>query len=73
MGWRHAELVKQFKLYLRSVLDADWRYNDTFASCSVDSDIHLCSFNSEGSEPEHTYEGHNPIRPIVRHARIVRG
>lgn len=49
-------LVKQFRFHSQPTLDVDWRDDATFASCSTDKMIYLCSVNDD--HPVQTYEGH---------------
>lgn len=49
-------LVKQFKFHNAPTLDVDWCNNTTFASCSTDKMIYMCSINN--NNPVQTYEGH---------------
>lgn len=48
--------VKQFKFHDAPTLDVDWKDDETFASCSTDKMIYLCSLASD--YPVNTYEGH---------------
>lgn len=48
--------VKQFTFHNAPTLDVDWRDNESFASCSTDKMIFLCSLDS--SVPVRVYEGH---------------
>lgn len=50
------KLVKQFTFHDAPTLDVDWKDDDTFASCSTDKMIYMCSIDS--SYPVRTYEGH---------------
>ena len=49
-------LVKQFSFHNASTLDVDWRDHESFASCSRDKMIFLCSLDS--ASPVQQYEGH---------------
>ncbi len=49
-------LVKQFTFHNAPTLDVDWRDDKSFASCSTDKMIFLCSL--ESNTPLQTYEGH---------------
>lgn len=49
-------LVKRFTFHDAPTLDVDWKDDDTFASCSTDKMIYMCSLDS--SYPVRTYEGH---------------
>lgn len=48
--------VKHFKVHNAPTLDVDWRDNTSFASCSTDKMIYLCSLDQPG--PLRSYEGH---------------
>lgn len=48
--------VKQFQFHDAPTLDVDWKDDETFASCSTDKMIYLCSL--ESSRPVQTYTGH---------------
>ncbi len=45
-------------LHTAPVLDVDWQNNDTFATCSSDHTIHICSVSSAGSSSTRTLLGH---------------
>lgn len=48
--------VKHFKVHNAPTLDVDWRDDKSFASCSTDKMIYLCSLDEPG--PLRAYEGH---------------
>lgn len=48
--------VKQFTFHDAPTLDVDWKDDETFASCSTDKMIYLCSL--ESNSPVQTFEGH---------------
>lgn len=48
--------VKQFTFHDAPTLDVDWRDDESFASCSTDKMIYMCSL--ESNSPVQTYEGH---------------
>lgn len=48
--------VKHFKVHAAPTLDVDWRDDISFASCSTDKMIYLCSLEEVG--PIRAYEGH---------------
>lgn len=48
--------VKQFTFHDAPTLDVDWRDDDTFASCSTDKMMYMCSLHA--SYPIQTFEGH---------------
>lgn len=48
--------VKQFTFHDAPTLDVDWKDDETFASCSTDKMIYLCSLDS--NFPVKTYDGH---------------
>lgn len=50
------KLVKRFTFHDAPTLDVDWKDDDTFASCSTDKMIYMCSL--ESSYPIRMYEGH---------------
>lgn len=50
------KLVKEFTFHDAPTLDVDWKDDETFASCSTDKMIYMCSLDS--SYPIRTYEGH---------------
>lgn len=50
-------LVKQFTFHNAPTLDVDWRNNESFASCSTDKMIFLCSLE-QPQTPVQIYEGH---------------
>lgn len=50
------KLVKEFRFHDAPTLDVDWRDDDTFASCSTDKMIYMCSLDS--AYPVRAYEGH---------------
>lgn len=48
--------IKHFKVHSAPTLDVDWRDDKSFASCSTDKMIYLCSLDETG--PLRAYEGH---------------
>lgn len=48
--------VKHFTFHDAPTLDVDWKDDETFASCSTDKMIYLCSL--ESNLPVQTFEGH---------------
>lgn len=50
------ELVQQFTFHEAPTLDVDWKDDVTFASCSTDKMIYMCSL--EPGYPVKAYEGH---------------
>lgn len=48
--------VKQFAFHDAPTLDVDWKDDESFASCSTDKMIYLCSL--ESNTPVETFEGH---------------
>jgi transducin (beta)-like 1 len=56
--------VKHFKVHNAPTLDVDWRDNTSFASCSTDKMIYLCSLEESG--PLRAYEGHRDEINCVR-------
>lgn len=48
--------VKQFPFHDAPTLDVDWKDDETFASCSTDKMIYMCSLKL--NFPVRTYEGH---------------
>jgi transducin (beta)-like 1 len=45
-----------FRFHSAPTLDVDWRDDDTFASCSTDTAIHVCRLG--GDAPVATFRGH---------------
>jgi transducin (beta)-like 1 len=56
--------VKHFKVHNAPTLDVDWRDNTSFASCSTDKMIYLCSLEESG--PLRAYEGHRDEINCIR-------
>jgi transducin (beta)-like 1 len=56
--------VKHFKVHSAPTLDVDWRDETSFASCSTDKMIYLCSLYESG--PIRAYEGHRDEINCVR-------
>ena len=50
--------VKSFLLHSAPVLDVDWRDADTFATCSSDMAIYVCSVSSPRAEATRHLQGH---------------
>lgn len=48
--------VKQFTFHDAPTLDVDWKDDESFASCSTDKMIYMCSL--ESNVPVQTYSGH---------------
>ncbi|CAD5229314.1 unnamed protein product [Bursaphelenchus okinawaensis] len=62
--------TKSFKFHTQSALDVDWINDETFASCSVDSLIHIC--HCQGDLPLKTFRGHANEVNAVKYDRISR-
>jgi transducin (beta)-like 1 len=58
------QCVKHFKVHSAPTLDVDWRDDTSFASCSTDKMIYLCSLYESG--PIRAYEGHRDEINCVR-------
>ena len=50
--------VKSFLLHSAPVLDVDWKDGDTFATCSTDCSIIVCSLSSPHTNALHKFTGH---------------
>ena len=50
--------MKAFLLHAAPILDLDWKDSDTFATCSSDMAIHVCSVSTETTHPVKTFLGH---------------
>jgi transducin (beta)-like 1 len=51
-------IVKAFLLHAAPILDLDWKDSETFATCSSDMAIHVCSVPADGIKPIRTFVGH---------------
>ncbi|CAD5234494.1 unnamed protein product [Bursaphelenchus xylophilus] len=63
-------VARPFKFHTQSALDVDWINDETFASCSVDSLIHICHCQSD--IPLKTFKGHGNEVNAVKYDRISR-
>ncbi len=50
-------LERHFKFHSKAILDVDWRCDTTFATCSKDMKIYLCSVSEP--QPRQIYTGHS--------------
>ncbi|KAL2895107.1 WD40 repeat-containing protein HOS15 [Bienertia sinuspersici] len=65
------ELKQQFEFHRAPTLDVDWRNNDSFATCSTDNMIYVCSIGENRpikSFSGHQAQGFHSCRVIVIHS-----
>ncbi|CAH8474143.1 unnamed protein product [Heterobilharzia americana] len=56
-------IAQQFAFHVAPTLDVDWQSMDSFASCSTDTNIHVCQLGC--SSPVKTFQGHeNEVNAI---------
>ncbi|KAH8852444.1 F-box-like/WD repeat-containing protein TBL1X [Schistosoma japonicum] len=56
-------IAQQFAFHVAPTLDVDWQSLDSFASCSTDTNIHVCQLGC--SSPVKTFQGHeNEVNAI---------
>ncbi|KAL3316451.1 Transducin (beta)-like 1 X-linked receptor 1 [Cichlidogyrus casuarinus] len=57
------KIAQQFAFHTAPTLDVDWQNTDTFASCSTDTNIHVCRLGRD--KPIMTFQGHaNEVNAI---------
>ncbi|VDN32421.1 unnamed protein product, partial [Dibothriocephalus latus] len=50
------KIAQQFAFHSAPTLDVDWKSVNTFASCSTDTNIHVCQLDRK--TPIKTFQGH---------------
>jgi len=58
------QLVQQFEFHKKATLDVDWKNNNTFASCSSDTNIFVCEIGK--TESVKMFRGHNDEVNAIR-------